>query len=245
MSMNNDDGSNKITNIITTLLDEIYECEYNDDRSLVITLEALTLPSYTDEFGLIYEYCNSGNNDKDISICGFHIHKEKWDKFFDNPSKINPYDRELSICPYFNFTFCVFFGKWNNYQKSHFPLPLCFCERPVILRNTWTNKPIKPSFQKSKYCIHLAENHIPRNFTTHISPLKFIAQVADDASKKEQNILYSRLLSEIRKRQSCQQKVMELQELYYKAKEENERIKHQVVENRNSDKIGSENLKCK
>ncbi|CAG8853106.1 5444_t:CDS:2, partial [Gigaspora margarita] len=37
----NDDGSNIITNIITTPLDEIYECEYDDDGSLVITSEAL------------------------------------------------------------------------------------------------------------------------------------------------------------------------------------------------------------
>ncbi|CAG8852542.1 22659_t:CDS:1, partial [Gigaspora margarita] len=197
--------------------------------------------------------------DKDISICGFYIHKEKWDKFFDNPGKINLYDRELSICPYFNFTFYVFFRKWNNYQKDHFLPPLCFCERPIILRNTRTNKSMfvcsnylingaKPkctyyvyadnqAFKKSKYCIHPTENHIPRNFTTHTLPLKFIVQVTDDASRKERNILYSRLLSEIGKRQSCQQNVMELQELYYKAKEVNERLKRQIVENRNSDKI--------
>ncbi|CAG8819537.1 22929_t:CDS:2, partial [Gigaspora margarita] len=37
----NNDGTNIITNIITTPLDEIYECEYDDDRSLVITSKAL------------------------------------------------------------------------------------------------------------------------------------------------------------------------------------------------------------
>ncbi|CAG8770246.1 7436_t:CDS:2, partial [Dentiscutata erythropus] len=38
----NDDRSNIITNIITTPLDEIYECENDDDGSLVITSEALS-----------------------------------------------------------------------------------------------------------------------------------------------------------------------------------------------------------
>ncbi|CAG8695293.1 17135_t:CDS:2, partial [Dentiscutata erythropus] len=37
----NDDRSNIITNIITTPLDEIYKCENNNDRSLVIISEAL------------------------------------------------------------------------------------------------------------------------------------------------------------------------------------------------------------
>ncbi|CAG8825948.1 1425_t:CDS:1, partial [Dentiscutata erythropus] len=37
----NNDGSNIITNMITTPLDKIYECKNDDDRSLVITSEAL------------------------------------------------------------------------------------------------------------------------------------------------------------------------------------------------------------
>ncbi|CAG8680435.1 32454_t:CDS:1, partial [Gigaspora margarita] len=38
----NYDGSNIISNIITTPLDEIYEYEYDDNGSLVITSEALS-----------------------------------------------------------------------------------------------------------------------------------------------------------------------------------------------------------
>ncbi|CAG8753639.1 28094_t:CDS:2 [Gigaspora margarita] len=180
------------------------------------------LPSYTDEFGLIYECGNCGNNDN--KVCGFHIHKEIWDKFFDNPSKINPYDRELSICPYFNFTFCVYFRKWNDYQKNHFPPPLCFCERPVILRNTSKNKPMfvcsnylingaKPkciyhvyadnqAFKKSENCIHSVENHMPTSTSPLISD-KFVVQVADESFRKDRNILYNRYILEIGKRQSC------------------------------------------
>ncbi|CAG8472610.1 10613_t:CDS:2 [Cetraspora pellucida] len=116
-------------------------------------------PAYSEEFGLIYEcanmhqnfwkkasddYSNSNRNGDEPSkisanplkptICGFHIHKDTWDAFFDNPDRIYPYHPELSTCPFFNFTFCAYFRMRNNYPLSHPPPPLCFCGTPVVMR---------------------------------------------------------------------------------------------------------------
>ncbi|CAG8455252.1 25052_t:CDS:2, partial [Dentiscutata erythropus] len=116
-------------------------------------------PAYSEEFGLIYECANmhqnfwmkayddnSTSNKKDNepsknsvkssrpAICGFHIHKDTWDIFFDNPDRINPFHSELSTCSFFNFTFCAYFRKRNNYSLGHPPPPLCFCGVPVVMR---------------------------------------------------------------------------------------------------------------
>ncbi|CAG8823559.1 7285_t:CDS:1, partial [Gigaspora margarita] len=73
-------------------------------------------------------------NPRRPAICGFHIHKDTWDIFFDNPDRINPYHSELSTCSFFNFTFCAYFRKRNNYPLGHPPPPHCFCGIPVVMR---------------------------------------------------------------------------------------------------------------
>ncbi|CAI2172386.1 13950_t:CDS:2 [Funneliformis geosporum] len=120
-------------------------------------------PVYSEEFGLLYECHNLHNNpwvedqllngrdspesdqsDTNIvpslsssrqkdKICGYHIHKDTWDSFFDSES-LDAEHPELAICPFFNFTFCAFFNLKNTYQLSHPPPPKCFCKLPATMR---------------------------------------------------------------------------------------------------------------
>jgi hypothetical protein len=76
----------------------------------------------------------------DNPICGYHIHKDAWDSFFDYGclyTRNLKFARhpELAICPFFNFTFCAFFDLQNSYPLSHPPPPNCFCGLPVTMRH--------------------------------------------------------------------------------------------------------------
>src|SRR6185312_11059743 len=59
-------------------------------------------------------------------------HKDAWDSFLEG--KIDPKHPELSVCPYFNYTFCVFFNTKNIYKISFPPAPKCHCGIPVTIR---------------------------------------------------------------------------------------------------------------
>ncbi|CAG8666157.1 1516_t:CDS:2, partial [Ambispora gerdemannii] len=50
-------------------------------------------------------------------ICGFHVHKKPWDKIWDRLTRtghVFSHDEELSICPFFNFTYCELQKKAAN-----------------------------------------------------------------------------------------------------------------------------------
>ncbi|CAG8584702.1 4790_t:CDS:2 [Funneliformis caledonium] len=124
-------------------------------------------PVYSEEFGLLYECHNLHNNpwveeqllngrgspesdqsDTNIvlslstsrqkdKICGYHIHKDTWDSFFDSEG-LDAEHPELAICPFFNFTFCAFFHLKNTFRLSHPPPPNCFCKLPVTMRYVYS-----------------------------------------------------------------------------------------------------------
>ncbi|KAI9321488.1 hypothetical protein BX666DRAFT_985338 [Dichotomocladium elegans] len=84
------------------------------------------------DLGPMYNCCRLGCDSLPASkyICGFHVHKRAWNYFRGKllgGSDIDPDDCELSVCPYFNYTFCVMFGVINGYAKSFPPPPNCFC----------------------------------------------------------------------------------------------------------------------
>ncbi|KAK9718166.1 hypothetical protein K7432_005709 [Basidiobolus ranarum] len=75
-------------------------------------------------------------------ICGFHIHKKAWDSFFSGKTSVhlnndNFQHRELKLCPFFNFTFCVYFRLSNAYSKQYPVTPTCFCGGRVIINRTY------------------------------------------------------------------------------------------------------------
>ncbi|ORX60274.1 hypothetical protein DM01DRAFT_1332426 [Hesseltinella vesiculosa] len=94
--------------------------------------------SYSDEFGVFFD-CHYMDENSTLPtsppqpsshICGFHVHDQAWQKILrDEPV----HDQELEACPYFNFTYCVYFQKTNNYDKACPPVPKCFCNSRVIL----------------------------------------------------------------------------------------------------------------
>ncbi|CAG8844008.1 736_t:CDS:2 [Gigaspora margarita] len=75
-------------------------------------------PSYSDEFGLLYECSNMNQLSSDVKVCCFHIHKEALDSFFDNSGRIRNAYEELKICPFFNLTYCAYFRTWNNHLMN-------------------------------------------------------------------------------------------------------------------------------
>ncbi|CAG8754872.1 8083_t:CDS:2, partial [Ambispora leptoticha] len=119
---------------------------------------------------------NSGSSN---GFCGFHVHKRSWDMFmraYMRNERVKRCERELSICPYFNFTFCIVFGIQNEYPKRHPPAPNCFCGKPVVLR---TARDSRLMFSCANYHIsgarpkctwHLYAEEVPFNntdFCTH------------------------------------------------------------------------------
>ncbi|ORX85219.1 hypothetical protein K493DRAFT_341818 [Basidiobolus meristosporus CBS 931.73] len=87
-------------------------------------------------------YTPHSENDSQPKICGFHIHKKAWDSFFFG--KMPPYryndnfeHKELKLCPYFNFTFCVYFRLSNPFAKQYHITPTCFCGQNVTINRTY------------------------------------------------------------------------------------------------------------
>ncbi|KAG0164858.1 hypothetical protein DFQ30_009309 [Apophysomyces sp. BC1015] len=123
---------------------------------------------YTPEFGTIYECytMNAQNRNKSTAtyneltsstritrvpthICGFHIHQRAWDQFrrsLQFGSDVDPCHAELDICPAFNYTFCVIFRVNNEFPKRSPPVPRCFCNIPVIIRNVEGKRNVRMSF---------------------------------------------------------------------------------------------------
>ena len=75
--------------------------------------------------GTMYD-CHNIQDDKAQKICGFHIHGRAWNMFRER-GHLDVNDPELSVCPYFNFTFCVRFRVINDYSKQTLTVPRCFC----------------------------------------------------------------------------------------------------------------------
>ncbi|GES76817.1 death-associated inhibitor of apoptosis 1 [Rhizophagus clarus] len=83
---------------------------------------------------------SSSTRQIDKPVCGYHIHKDAWDSFFDRKYNVNAEHQELAICPFFNFTFCAFFNLRNSYPLSHPSPPNCFCGLPVMMRHEFHGK---------------------------------------------------------------------------------------------------------
>ncbi|CAG8499537.1 11149_t:CDS:2 [Paraglomus occultum] len=140
----------------------------------------------------------TGNESSDINtkssksdyVCGFHVHKDAWDSFL--AGEIDPRHPELSVCPYFNYTFCVFFEERNTYKLAFPPTPKCHCGFPVTIRYSHTHfkymfgcefypidgaKPkcdwhawaISVAFPKPVDSIHPLTNQIPANVLESIN----------------------------------------------------------------------------
>lgn len=96
--------------------------------------------SYTLEYGPILECANYGNEILEATyVCGFHVHEFAWNKLLNILSKkkeIRVDHPEFRACSMFNLTFCSLFSITNHYPKRPPSLPLCFCDRPVIMRET-------------------------------------------------------------------------------------------------------------
>ncbi|KAJ8656300.1 hypothetical protein O0I10_008094 [Lichtheimia ornata] len=75
--------------------------------------------------GTMYD-CHNLQDEKAQKICGFHIHGKAWSTFRER-GRLDADDPELSVCPYFNFTFCVRFRVINDYSKQTLAVPRCFC----------------------------------------------------------------------------------------------------------------------
>ncbi|KAG9302880.1 hypothetical protein G9A89_022296 [Geosiphon pyriformis] len=93
------------------------------------------------------------NKESKHAICGFHIHKDTWDSFFNMRHK-DPHHSELDVCPYFNFTFCAYFQLQNNFPKYHPPPPKCFCGLLVKMRTTMGAIPGRLQFTCPNYQIN-------------------------------------------------------------------------------------------
>ncbi|KAI9498227.1 hypothetical protein BDB00DRAFT_504307 [Zychaea mexicana] len=87
------------------------------------------------DLGISYD-CYALQSKDRKRICGFHIHKRAWDSFRNKLQKgqdLDQHDSELSICPFFNYTFCVCFQYINDYPRRFPPTPKCFCSMHVII----------------------------------------------------------------------------------------------------------------
>jgi hypothetical protein len=99
--------------------------------------------TYTLEYGPVLECGNyqvepNDNNIKTKYICGFHVHELAWNKLRNHlmqEGHLNADYQELRACPLFNFTFCTIFYITNDYPMKPPSVPLCFCNRPVIIRD--------------------------------------------------------------------------------------------------------------
>jgi hypothetical protein len=105
--------------------------------------------SFTLEYGPIlecgnYQLAADNNHIKIKYVCGFHVHERSWNKLRKKLSEgglITADHPELTTCPLYNFTFCVTFYLTNQYPKCPPSLPVCFCNRTVILRESPTKPP--------------------------------------------------------------------------------------------------------
>ncbi|CAB4427587.1 unnamed protein product [Rhizophagus irregularis] len=134
----------------------LYECHYlhnnpwkevNEDQSVVSeTVNGRASPDSDQSdktcvaSSSIDHSLSSSAKQIDKPVCGYHIHKDAWDSFFDRKYNINAEHQELAICPFFNFTFCAFFDLRNSYPLSHPSPPNCFCGLPVMMRHEFHGK---------------------------------------------------------------------------------------------------------
>ncbi|KAI7848836.1 hypothetical protein BDC45DRAFT_574445 [Circinella umbellata] len=100
------------------------------------------------EMGIIYD-CRALHKKEQKRVCGFHIRQRAWDGFQWQLLKgqdLNQHDAELKICPYFNYTFCVFFHHINDDPKKDIDgaKPKC----------TWSLNAEKAPFRRPKYLLH-------------------------------------------------------------------------------------------
>jgi len=75
---------------------------------------------------------------KENSICGFHVHQPIWSElcYGRGSQKNHP---ELNTCPFFNFTYCVFFETINGFPINTPSVPRCYCNKPIVLRRIGAN----------------------------------------------------------------------------------------------------------
>ncbi|CAG8554680.1 14683_t:CDS:2, partial [Ambispora leptoticha] len=101
----------------------IYECHYRH----VNPWQQVLKPPFENDV--------SSSQQADIGICAFHVHAKPWFEILskaDRPNQ-NKSHRELSKCPYFNLTFCIWFNLNNTFPKRYFFAPKCNCGKPVVL----------------------------------------------------------------------------------------------------------------
>ncbi|KAI9014541.1 hypothetical protein CLU79DRAFT_766313 [Phycomyces nitens] len=102
----------------------------------------------TAEFGIIYECYHFDPQEqlpqdkKRKHVCAFHVHKRPWDHFrkvLKDTGFVDCHSPELSVCPAFNFAFCVIFEVSNPYPKRPYSLSACFCNVSVTVQEVPTN----------------------------------------------------------------------------------------------------------
>ncbi|CAJ0909019.1 1161_t:CDS:2 [Entrophospora sp. SA101] len=109
------------------------------EESISITPPALStsLTSTTEEIvdnNIESDLCKQKEN----SICGFHVHQPIWNElcYGRGSQKNHP---ELNTCPFFNFTYCVFFETINGFPINTPSVPRCYCNKPIVLRRIGAN----------------------------------------------------------------------------------------------------------
>ncbi|KAI9271632.1 hypothetical protein BDA99DRAFT_534120 [Phascolomyces articulosus] len=106
--------------------------------------------SHDTDLGMMYD-CHGFENKDTKRICGFHVHARAWDQFRQQLVKgqdVDQHDPELSICPFFNFTFCVIFFYINDYPKRFPPTPKCFCNLQVIIHEVEEKRSVDNEYWK-------------------------------------------------------------------------------------------------
>ncbi|CAJ0908988.1 1153_t:CDS:2 [Entrophospora sp. SA101] len=126
-------------NYIQLLNSERYYLKETIEESISITPPALStsLTSTTEEIvdnNIESDLCKQKEN----SICGFHVHQPIWNElcYGRGSQKNHP---ELNTCPFFNFTYCVFFETINGFPINTPSVPRCYCNKPIVLRRIGAN----------------------------------------------------------------------------------------------------------
>ncbi|KAI9027339.1 hypothetical protein CLU79DRAFT_717359 [Phycomyces nitens] len=97
---------------------------------------------YTDTYGIVYECYNFDtkqppSDQGQTNICAFHIHKRPWNmlrQYSRDTGLVDCNNSEFTVCPVFNFTFCVLLKVSNPYPKRPCFRRKCFCNTFVVLK---------------------------------------------------------------------------------------------------------------
>ncbi|KAI8983605.1 hypothetical protein BDB01DRAFT_130942 [Pilobolus umbonatus] len=107
---------------------------------------------YTVNFGPVLECANyslTDQNNTPLYVCGFHVHELLWTeckKELEKGETLRSNYPDLKVCSLFNLIFCTVFRVDNDYVKTVHTNPLCFCNKPTILRSAQTDNGYRFSY---------------------------------------------------------------------------------------------------